>query len=71
VWRGGVRSCGCLFVVLFLSCCCVCDLFLLLQGVVNTDLGRFLLSDSATGGLDAVVSARGLTRYIYIYRVKG
>jgi len=28
---GGVRSGGCLFVVLFLSCCCVCDLFLLLQ----------------------------------------
>jgi len=26
-----VRSCGCLFVVLFLSCCCVCDLFLLLH----------------------------------------
>jgi len=28
VWGGGVRSCGCLFVVVFLSCCCVCDLFL-------------------------------------------
>jgi len=28
VWGGGVRPCGCLFVVLFLSCC-VCDLFLL------------------------------------------
>jgi len=27
VWDGGVRSCGCLFVVLFLSCCCVWDLF--------------------------------------------
>jgi len=26
---GGVRSCGRLFAVLFLSCCCVCDLFLL------------------------------------------
>jgi len=31
VWGEGGRSCGRLFVVLFLSYCCVCDLFLLLQ----------------------------------------
>ena len=31
MWGGGVPSCGCSFVVLFLSGCCVCDLFLFSQ----------------------------------------
>jgi len=48
----GVRTCGCLFVVLFLSCCCVCDLFLLSHPCLQVGIDNTVSSDPCARGLN-------------------